>query len=308
MTTRSLPVPDGLDGMRLDQAVSRLFGLSRTAAASLVEAGDAMVDGVPRPKSDKVAAGSWLEVTLPPPVTAPVVEAAAVHGMDVVYSDDDIVVVDKPVGVAAHPSPGWTGPTVLGGLAAMGQNVATSGAAERQGIVHRLDVGTTGLMVVAKSELAYSVLKRAFKEREVEKRYHAVVQGHLDPLRGTVDAPIDRHPTADYRYAVLSTGKPSVTHYDTVEAFRAASLVDVRLETGRTHQIRVHFSALRHPCVGDLTYGADPTLAARLGLQRQWLHARELAFRHPRTQDEVRFVSEYPDDLAHALDVLRDVG
>jgi 23S rRNA pseudouridine1911/1915/1917 synthase len=308
VTTRSLPVPDGLDGMRLDQAVSRLFGLSRTAAASLVEAGDAMVDGVPRPKSDKVAAGSWLEVTLPPPVTAPVVEAAAVHGMDIVYSDDDIVVVDKPVGVAAHPSPGWTGPTVLGGLAAMGQNVATSGAAERQGIVHRLDVGTTGLMVVAKSELAYSVLKRAFKEREVEKRYHAVVQGHLDPLRGTIDAPIDRHPTADYRYAVLSTGKPSVTHYDTVEAFRAASLVDVRLETGRTHQIRVHFSALRHPCVGDLTYGADPTLAARLGLQRQWLHARELAFRHPRTQDEVRFVSEYPEDLADALDVLRDAG
>ena len=308
MTTRSLPVPDGLDGMRLDQAVSRLFGLSRTAAASLVEAGDAMVDGVPRPKSDKVAAGSWLEVTLPPPVTAPAVEATAVHGMTIVHSDDDIVVVDKPVGVAAHPSPGWTGPTVLGGLAAIGQTVATSGAAERQGIVHRLDVGTTGLMVVAKSELAYSVLKRAFKEREVEKRYHAVVQGHLDPLRGTIDAPIDRHPTADYRYAVLSNGKPSVTHYDTVEAFRAASLVDVKLETGRTHQIRVHFSALRHPCVGDLTYGADPTLAARLGLERQWLHARELAFRHPRTQDEVRFVSEYPEDLAHALEVLRDAG
>jgi 23S rRNA pseudouridine1911/1915/1917 synthase len=308
VTTRSLPVPDGLDGMRLDQAVSRLFGLSRTAAASLVEAGDAMVDGVPRPKSDKVAAGSWLEVTLPPPVTAPAVEATAVHGMTIVHSDDDIVVVDKPVGVAAHPSPGWTGPTVLGGLAAMGQTVATSGAAERQGIVHRLDVGTTGLMVVAKSELAYSVLKRAFKEREVEKRYHAVVQGHLDPLRGTIDAPIDRHPTADYRYAVLSNGKPSVTHYDTVEAFRAASLVDVKLETGRTHQIRVHFSALRHPCVGDLTYGADPTLAARLGLERQWLHARELAFRHPRTQDEVRFVSEYPEDLAHALEVLRDAG
>ena len=308
MTTRSLPVPDGLDGMRLDQAVSRLFGLSRTAAAHLVEAGDAMVDGVPRPKSDKVAAGSWLEVTLPPPVSAPAIVAEPVHGMTIVYSDDDFVVVDKPVGVAAHASPGWTGPTVIGGLAAMGQNVATTGAAERQGVVHRLDVGTTGLMVVAKSELAYSVLKRAFKEREVEKRYHAVVQGHLDPLRGTIDAPIDRHPTADYRYAVLSTGKPSVTHYDTVEAFRAASLVDVRLETGRTHQIRVHFSALRHPCVGDLTYGADPTLAARLGLQRQWLHARELAFRHPRTQDEVRFVSEYPEDLAHALDVLRDVG
>jgi 23S rRNA pseudouridine1911/1915/1917 synthase len=308
VTQRSLPVPDGLDGMRLDQVVSRLFGLSRTAAATLVEAGDALVDGYPRPKSDKVTAGSWLEVTLPAPVTAPAVVAEPVTGLTIVYSDDDMVVVDKPVGVAAHPSPGWTGPTVVGGLAAMGQNVATSGAAERQGIVHRLDVGTTGLMVVAKSELAYSVLKRAFKEREVDKRYHAVVQGHLDPLRGTIDAPIDRHPTADYRYAVMSAGKPSVTHYDTLEAFRAASLVDVKLETGRTHQIRVHFSALRHPCVGDLTYGADPTLAARLKLNRQWLHARELGFLHPRTHDEVRFVSDYPDDLKYALDVLQDAS
>lgn len=305
---RSLPVPDGLDGMRLDQAVSRLFGLSRTAAATLVESGDALVDGYPRPKSDKVTAGSWLEVTLPAPAAAPTVVAEAVHGLSIVYSDDDIVVIDKPVGVAAHPSPGWTGPTVLGGLAAMGQNVATSGAAERQGVVHRLDVGTTGLMVVAKSELAYTVLKRAFKEREVDKRYHAVVQGHLDPLRGTIDAPIDRHPTADYRYAVMSSGKPSVTHYDTLEAFRSASLIDVKLETGRTHQIRVHFSAMRHPCVGDLTYGADPTLAARLHLGRQWLHARELGFLHPRTHDEVRFVSDYPDDLRYALDVLQEAS
>jgi 23S rRNA pseudouridine1911/1915/1917 synthase len=305
---RSLPVPDGLDGMRLDQAVSRLFGLSRTAAATLVEAGDAVVDGVPRPKSDKVAAGAWLEVTLPAPASAPAVVAEPVTGLAVVYADDDIVVVDKPVGVAAHPSPGWTGPTVLGGLAAMGQSVATSGAAERQGIVHRLDVGTTGLMVVAKSEVAYSVLKRAFKAREVEKRYHAVVQGHLDPLRGTIDAPVDRHPTQDYKWAVVSGGKPSVTHYDTLEAFRSASLVDVRLETGRTHQIRVHMSALRHPCVGDVTYGADPSLSARLGLSRQWLHAHRLSFLHPRTLQEVSFVSDYPRDLDRALEVLRDAS
>jgi 23S rRNA pseudouridine1911/1915/1917 synthase len=303
---RSLPVPDGLHGMRLDQAVSRLFGLSRTAAAALVEAGNALVDGVPRPKSDKVTAGAWLEVTLPAPLAAAaVVTPQVVPGLRVVYADDDIVVVDKPVGVAAHPSPGWTGPTVIGGLAAVGHTIATSGAAERQGVVHRLDVGTTGLMVVAKSEQAYSVLKRAFKAREVDKRYHAVVQGHLDPLRGTVDAPIDRHPTHDYKWAVVSGGKPSITHYDTLEAFPAASLVDVGLETGRTHQIRVHFSALRHPCVGDLTYGADPTLAARLGLSRQWLHARALSFLHPRTAEEVRFVSDYPDDLEHALSVLR---
>ncbi len=306
---RALPVPDGLDGMRLDQVVSRLFGLSRSAASAIVEAGDAMVDGYPRPRSDKVTAGAWLEVTLPPPpVPVPPLPAEPVEGLRVVYRDDDIVVVDKPVGVAAHPSPGWSGPTVTGGLAAIGDTIATSGAAERQGVVHRLDVGTTGLMVVAKSESAYSALKRAFKARSVDKRYHAVVQGHLDPLRGTVDAPIDRHPSHDYRWAVVSGGRPSVTHYDTLEAFPAASLVDVGLETGRTHQIRVHFAALRHPCVGDLTYGADPTLAARLGLARQWLHARELGFTHPGTGEEVRFVSGYPPDLAHALEVLRAAG
>jgi 23S rRNA pseudouridine1911/1915/1917 synthase len=303
---RALPVPDGLDGTRLDQAISRIFGLSRAAAAAIVEAGDALVDGVARPKSEKVAAGAWLEVVLPTPPGPPAVTAQAVPGLEIVYSDDDIVVVDKPVGVAAHPSPGWTGPTVIGGLAAIGQTIATSGAAERQGVVHRLDVGTTGLMVVAKSERAYAVLKRAFKARSVHKGYHAVVQGHLDPLRGTIDAPIDRHPTHDYRWAVVSGGRPSVTHYDTLEAFPAASLVDVRLETGRTHQIRVHFSALRHPCVGDLTYGADPTLAARLHLDRQWLHARELTFLHPTTGEEVTFVSDYPDDLAYALAKLRE--
>jgi 23S rRNA pseudouridine1911/1915/1917 synthase len=306
---RSLPVPDGLDGMRLDQAVSRLFGLSRTAAAALVEAGDAIVDGYSRAKADKVSAGSWLEVTLPRhrvPGEAPA--PAPVDGLRVVYSDEDIVVVEKPVGVAAHPSPGWHGPTVTAGLAAMGQTIATSGAPERQGVVHRLDVGTTGLMVVAKSERAYSVLKRAFKAREVEKRYHALVQGHLDPLRGTVDAPIDRHPGHDYKWAVVSGGRPSVTHYDTLEAFPAVSLVDVRLETGRTHQIRVHFAALRHPCVGDLTYGADPTLAARLGLARQWLHARALAFAHPATGVLTSFTSDYPDDLAHSIQLLRAQG
>jgi 23S rRNA pseudouridine1911/1915/1917 synthase len=305
---RALPVPEGLDGMRVDAGLAKLLGLSRTTVAELAESGEVLLDGRAAGKSDRLVAGVLLEVSLPGPAAPVEVEALPVAGMVVLYQDDDIVVVDKPVGVAAHPSPGWTGPTVVGGLAAIGQNVATSGAAERQGVVHRLDVGTSGLMVVAKSELAYSALKRAFKEREVDKRYHAVVQGHMDPLRGTIDAPIDRHPTADYRYAVMSGGKPSVTHYDTLEAFRAASLVDVKLETGRTHQIRVHFAALRHPCVGDLTYGADPTLAARLRLSRQWLHARELGFLHPRTQDEVRFVSDYPDDLEYALDVLREAG
>jgi 23S rRNA pseudouridine1911/1915/1917 synthase len=302
-SARLLPVPDGLDGLRLDAALARLFGLSRTVAARLVDDGAVLLDGTPPPRSAKVRSGAVLEVTLPEPgVVAP--EPQPVDGLTVLYDDDDIVVVDKPVGVAVHPSPGWTGPTVVQGLAAMGYRIATSGAAERQGVVHRLDAGTTGVMVVAKSERAYSRLKRAFKDRTVDKRYAALVQGHPDPTRGTIDAPIDRHPSSDYKFAVVASGRPSVTHYETVEAFRAASLLDVRLETGRTHQIRVHMAAIRHPCVGDLTYGADPTLARRLGLTRQWLHARELAFEHPATGARVSFVSPFPDDLQHALDVL----
>jgi 23S rRNA pseudouridine1911/1915/1917 synthase len=302
---RSLPVPDGLEGLRLDVAVSRLFGLSRTAAAELLDDGAVCVDGHDGRKSDRVSAGAWLEVRLPVAAPADAVPALPVPGLTIVYEDDDIVVVDKPVGVAAHPSPGWTGPTVIGGLAAAGHRISTSGAAERQGVVHRLDVGTTGLMVVAKSERAYSALKAAFRERTVDKQYAALVQGHPDPSRGTVDAPIDRHPSHDYRWAVVAGGKDSVTHYETVEAFRAASLLDVRLETGRTHQIRVHMAAIRHPCVGDLTYGADPTLAARLGLERQWLHAHRLTFEHPGDGQQVTFESAPPPDLADALDVLR---
>jgi 23S rRNA pseudouridine1911/1915/1917 synthase len=300
---RSLPVPDGLEGERLDAALARLFGLSRSRAAEVIAAGDVLVDGQAGAKSDRMQAGSWLDVTLPAPPSAPVARPQAVPGMSILYEDDDIVVIDKPIGVAAHPTPGWTGLTVLEGLLGAGHTIATSGAAERQGIVHRLDANTTGAMVVAKSEAAYSHLKRAFKERTVDKRYHALVQGLPDPLRGTIDAPIDRHPSGDGRWAVVAGGRASVTHYDAIEAFRAVSLLDIKLETGRTHQIRVHMSAVRHPCVGDLQYGADPTLSARLGLKRQWLHAVRLGFEHPADGRWVEFESPYPDDLAHALEV-----
>jgi 23S rRNA pseudouridine1911/1915/1917 synthase len=301
--SRLLPVPDGLDGLRVDVALARLFGMSRTAAAGLVDAGGVIVDGVPASRSAKLRSGALLEVTLPEPEIA--VPPQPVDGLTVFYDDDDVVVVDKPIGVAAHPSPGWTGPTVVQALAAMGYRVSTSGAAERQGVVHRLDAGTTGVMAVAKSERAYSALKRAFRERTVDKRYAALVQGHPDPSRGTIEAPIDRHPSADYKFAVVADGRPSVTHYETVEAFAGASLLDIRLETGRTHQIRVHMAAIRHPCVGDLTYGADPVLARRLGLTRQWLHARELGFDHPATGERITVTSPFPADLQHALDVLR---
>ena len=301
------PVPDGLVGERADAALARLTGLSRTRAGQIIDAGGLRVGGIEVARSFRMPLDAVVEVEVPDaaPASAP---ALSVPGMRIIYDDADIVVVDKPVGVAAHPSPGWTGPTVIGGLAAAGYRIATSGAAERQGVVHRLDVGTSGVMAVAKSESAYSELKHQFRERTVDKIYHALVQGHPDPSAGTIEGPIGRHPTADYKWAVIADGKPSVTHYETLEAYPYASLLKIRLETGRTHQIRVHFAALRHPCVGDLTYGADPTLAARLKLNRQWLHARELGFLHPRTHDEVRFVSDYPADLQHALDLLIDAN
>ncbi len=304
---RSLPVPDGLDGERADAALARLLGLSRTRAADLLTQGRVHLDGAEVSKSDRLHAGGWLEVDLPAPDRpAPAGPPEPVPGMVIRHDDDHIVVVDKPVGVAAHPSPGWDGPTVVGALAAAGYRISTSGAAERQGVVQRLDVGTSGLMVVAKSELAYTALKQAFRERTVTKIYHALVQGHPDPTEGTIDGPIGRHPKHDYKWAVVAGGKDAVTHYSTLEAVRAASLLRIDLETGRTHQIRVHTAAIGHPCVGDLTYGADPVLAGDLGLTRQWLHAMELTFDHPATGRSLTVESAYPEDLARALEVLRD--
>jgi 23S rRNA pseudouridine1911/1915/1917 synthase len=302
--SRSLPVPDGLAGERVDAGLSRLLGFSRTFAAEVAAAGGVTVDGVTVGKSDRLSAGSWMQVEWQPK-EAPVVVPIVVPDLGIVYDDDDFVVIDKPVGVAAHPSIGWEGPTVLGALAGAGFRISTSGASERAGIVHRLDAGTSGLMVVAKSERAYTELKRQFHDREVSKIYHAVVQGHPDPSAGTIDAPIGRHPGSSWKFAVTADGKPSITHYETLEAFPAASLLEIHLETGRTHQIRVHMAAQRHPCVGDTMYSADPKLSARLGLTRQWLHAKRLGFTHPSSGDSVEFESSYPADLQHALDVLR---
>ena len=303
---RALTVPEALDGERVDAAMARLFGLSRTRSADLISQGHVLLDGTAVGKSDRVLPGSTLDVTIPYEADPLAVVPEVVEGIKIIHDDDAIVVIDKPVGVAVHPSPGWSGPTVVGHLAGAGFRISTSGASERQGIVQRLDVGTSGVMVICKSEHAYSVLKNAFRHRTVDKVYHALVQGHPDPLRGTIDAPIGRHPKFDHKFAVMADGKHSVTHYETLEAHRFASLLEVHLETGRTHQIRVHMAALKHPCVGDLTYGADPTLAKRVGLERQWLHAMRLGFEHPETGKQVEYESSYPDDLAHALDVIRD--
>jgi len=303
---RVVLIPEGLDGERVDAAMARMFGLSRTRSAELIAAGHVEVDGRGVGKSDRVAAGATLDVTIPQERDPLAVVPEVVEGIKIIHDDDSIVVIDKPVGVAVHPSMGWTGPTVVGHLAGAGFRIATSGAPERQGIVQRLDVGTSGVMVICKSEYAYSRLKNAFRQRTVDKTYHALVQGHPDPLEGTVDAPIGRHPKSDWKFAVMADGRHSITHYETLEAHRFASLLEIHLETGRTHQIRVHMSALKHPCVGDMTYGADPVLARRVGLERQWLHAVRLGFEHPDTGDYVTYESDYPDDLQRALEVIRE--
>ncbi|WP_375431671.1 RluA family pseudouridine synthase [uncultured Friedmanniella sp.] len=302
---RVVLVPDGLEGERADAAMARMLGLSRSRSAELIGRGLVQMDGATIAKSDRVSAGAMLEVDLDEAPREASVVPETVSGLRIVYDDDDIVVVDKPVWVAAHPSLGWTGPSVLGHLAGAGFRISTSGVPERQGIVQRLDVGTSGLMVVAKSERAYTVLKRAFKSRTVDKTYHALVQGHPDPFTGTIDAPIGRHPGPEYKMAITADGRPSVTHYDTIDAHIGTTLLEIKLETGRTHQIRVHMAAIKHPCAGDPTYGADPVMAARLGLERQWLHAVRLGFTHPTTGDQIELTSPYPADLEHALEVVR---
>ena len=303
---RSLSIPDGLNGERVDAALSRLLGLSRNVIVGLIDAEEVIKDGKPVSKSFKVSTADQIEITMPAAKGEAKLTATPIDGLDVVYDDEYVIVINKPVGIAAHPSPGWQGATVVGAIFAAGYQLATSGAAERQGVVHRLDVGTSGLMVVAKNEIAYSSLKDQFRNRTVSKIYHALVQGHMDPTTGTIDAPIDRHPREDYRFAVVANGKPSITHYKTLEVFPAVSLLEIDLETGRTHQIRVHFSALHHPLVGDLTYGADPSLAQRLSIARPWLHAKVLAFNHPATGERISFTAEYPADLTRSLSLLAD--
>jgi 23S rRNA pseudouridine1911/1915/1917 synthase len=304
MTLR-FEIDSSLAGERVDTALARLLGVSRSAAAELCERGDAQVSSKVLTKSDRVNLSDVL-IVKPPLAAEPLrVTETPVDELVVIYQDDDIVVVDKPAGVVAHPTVGFDGPTVAGALLARGIQLSTSGAQERQGIVQRLDVGTSGLMMLAKSELAYSRLKQAFRDRAVHKIYHAIIQGHPDPSEGTFDAPIGRHPKAEFKFAVVEGGKPSITHYKTLELFPASTLCEVNLETGRTHQIRVHFSAFKHPLLGDTMYGADPKLAKSLGITRQWLHAKELGFTHPISGEELNLISEYPADLAVVLERLR---
>ncbi len=305
MTNYLIHVDENQAGLRIDTFLSSNLEISRTKVASDIEAGAVIVNGKIANKSYRLNLNDEIKYA---PIEKTIVDPKdQVIDIKVLYSDDDIVVVDKPFGVAAHASPGWEGPTVTASIAAKGHRISTSGVPERQGIVQRLDVGTSGVMVVAKSDFAYENLKESFRTRTVKKVYHALVQGHPDPSSGTIDAPISRHPQENYKYAVVQGGRESITHYETLEAFPYASLLKIELETGRTHQIRVHMSAIKHPCVGDPMYGADPKLAEKLGLTRQWLHATSLTFKHPRTGAEVTFDSPYPQDLASSLKRVAEV-
>lgn len=298
-----IPAPDALIGKRFDVAVAKMMGISRAKATELIETGQARVIGRDIHKSATLQAGDTVEIDVreerrePEPVS---------NEMTIAYEDDDIVVVDKPVGVAAHASVGWTGPTVLGSLIQRGVHITSMGAAGRQGIVSRLDVGTSGLMLVCKSDLAYKEMRRQFSEHEVKKTYHALVQGNLKEDKATIEAPIGRAKVSDFRFTVTPAGKEAITHWDVMERFGETTLASINLETGRTHQIRVHFSSIGHPLVGDPMYGANPRLSQALGLERQWLHAMELEFRHPRTHINTVVTSRYPADLQHALEMERD--
>jgi 23S rRNA pseudouridine1911/1915/1917 synthase len=305
--SKFLPVPEAREGERLDAGLAKMLGISRTMAAEVIESGGVSLDGKLLNKSHRLSEGEILQVVLVEKPAEVKIEAEDVPELKIVFQDEHIVVVDKPSGVVSHPSQGFVGPSVGGVLLARGIELATSGAQERQGIVQRLDVGTSGLMVLAKGERAYSVLKQAFRDRSPKKTYHALVQGHPDPAAGTIDTPIARSQRHDYKFTISQAGKHAVTHYRVMEMLPSAALLEVGLETGRTHQIRVHFAHFRHPLVGDPLYGSDPKLAAKLDLGRQWLHAVRLGFSHPISGEWVEFSSDYPSDLEIALGRLRDV-
>ena len=303
---RTLSVPEGVAGERIDSALTRVLGLSRTSIVKLLEDGDIRSNNRALTKSERVTAGQVIDVLMPEEINSDPIPLTPLEGLSIVYNDDEIVVVDKPVGCAAHPAPGWTGPTVIGALLASGYSILYQWSGRTCWNRSSTRCRNKWLMIVAKSDRAYLKLKDMFRDHDVEKTYHALVQGHMDPSEGTIDAPIDRHPTQDHRFAVVADGKESITHYKVIEYYRSVSMVEVELETGRTHQIRVHFSALGHPLVGDTTYGADPVLGKSLAMRRPWLHALELRFNHPVSGEPLVLSAPYPPDLQGSLALLSE--
>ena len=293
-------VAEAQAGLRLDAVVAQAAGVSRTRAGELISSSGVLVDGRLEKKSYRVAAGEVVEISQPdfehvdPP-----------SGVDVVLEDDHLLVVSKPAGVVVHPAAGVRGGTLVDALKASGRSLAARPGADRPGIVHRLDRDVSGLLVVAKTDDAHEALARAMKNREIERVYIALVHGQPSADRGKIDAPIGRNPRHRTRMAVLPEGRSSVTWFRVSERYSDAALLEVRLETGRTHQIRTHLASIGHPIVGDEAYGRDPSLARSLGLDRPFLHAYRLSFDHPITNERLDVRSELPEQLRDALDRLR---
>ena len=288
-------------GERLDRAVSSSLGLSRAHAQRLVEGGHVTVDGRAAAKSQRLVAGQVVTVTEPAP--QPGGEPPPV--LAVRHEDEHLAVVSKPAGLVVHAGAGTSGPTLVDALQAMGVALADTGDPARPGIVHRLDRGTSGLLVIAKSDAARAELVRLFKAHRVQRRYWALVDGTPDPQSATIEAPIARDPGRRTRFRVDPAGRAAVSHYDVEQSFAGVARVAVRLETGRTHQVRVHLAAIGHPVTADIVYGADPTIAASLGLERPALHAAHLEFRHPMSGVPIGVEEPLPADLEHALEALR---
>lgn len=305
-------------GCRFDVCLSKLMGVSRANAISLIESSKAKILNRKSQKSSILQESDVIVVNKEDDCACDCASARdsssnaqskpSVCDLEIVYNDDDVVVINKPVAMASHAAKGWNGPTVPESLEAAGIRINTTLCDEsRKGIVSRLDVGTSGLMLVCKTDFAYEKMKQQFASHSVSKTYTALVQGNLEQNKATIEAPIGRSKVSDFRFTVTKNGKPAVTHWDVLERFGIATLVSVNLETGRTHQIRVHFSSIGHPLVADKMYGANPKLAEKLELQRQWLHSTKLEFKHPRTGKLVKLESEYPLDLQHALQAVRQL-
>ncbi len=297
-------IPEGLAGQRLDRVVSMITGVSRAEAARLVASAAVLVDGAANLHgSSKVPAGASVDVMLPARGPARI-EADPGVDVSVVHADRDVIVVDKPAGLVVHPGSGVARGTLANGLLARFPELAGVGDPERPGIVHRLDRGTSGLMMVARTPAAYATLVRQLGAREVVRRYLALVWGHLETSRGEVDAPIGRSQRVPTRMAVSARGREARTRYEVLESFSEpveVSLLECRLETGRTHQIRVHLSAIGHPVVGDDRYdGVRESLAC----PRPFLHAADIGFVHPATGQTMQFTSPLPDELAEVLNGL----
>ena len=285
-------------GERIDALLARMLPqLSRSAAQRLLEEGRVLLDGKPVRKNYRCAAGDSFLLSLPEVEEVPLVPQDI--PLDVVYEDGDVIVVNKPRGLVVHPAPGHPDGTLVNALLFhCGDSLSGIGGEKRPGIVHRIDKDTSGLLIVAKNDFAHQALSCQLSDRSLSRVYEAVVRGNLREDAGTVDRPIGRHPTDRKRMAVVSGGRPAVTHWEVLARYRGYTHIRCRLETGRTHQIRVHLASLGHPLLGDAVYGAP---APDKGLTGQCLHARELKFLHPRSGDPVRLETELPDYFTEIL-------